>query len=414
MERLSVCENKYLNNSSETELVGEAMVEKTDIVFVSSEDIVPYGTTLMRCLQPKEYLKKMGFSVCVENVYDYHPNGESLIVLHRVVANKYIFSLLKVARSLGSVIIYDTDDLIFDKSGADYLFSIGQKKHAKNFLKVRSLMAECDAISVSTTPLVAYCKDIGPEIYLNKNALSYSFYSRAITNSHHSKSTDKIVIGYLSGSKTHDKDFRVVESTIIKVLTDFPNAIFMSVGPVSVSGQLKRFSGRVFQKKFVPYFDFDKVLNQIDINLVPLEVDEPFCQSKSELKFIEAGIHSIPSVASATVPHVEVIKNGFNGYLANNADDWYRGISLLMDSRHRFEVGRRAKETTMRYYSPEYRAEGWSDFLQKVTSKHSPVKVNQTLLLSIQFHAFRLSYLTYSILKSAEKRIRHKFKSKKS
>lgn len=390
------------------------MNKKTKVVFVSSEDIVPYGTTQMRCLQPKAYLEKVGFNVDVKNIRNFLPNGEALIVLHRVVASKYVFSLLKIARSLGSVIIYDTDDLIFNERGSSYLFSIGQKKHAKNCSRVNRLMIECDAISVSTAPLVTYCKDISSEVYLNKNALSYSFYNQATSYSYQAQTTEKVVLGYLSGSKTHNKDFKVVESSVIKVLTDFPSAVFLSVGPVDISDRLKRFSGRVIQQEFVPYSDFHKVLHQIDINLVPLEMDEPFCQSKSELKFIEAGIYSIPSVASATIPHAEVIKDGQNGYLAHNENDWYKGISSLMNSQHRYEVGISAKETVMNCYSPELRAREWGDFLHKIISTCSPLKVKRTLFLLVQFHILRLNYVMYSRLKNAEKSIRHKFKKKKN
>ena len=58
------------------------------------------------------------------------------------------------------------------------------------------------------------------------------------------------------------------------------------------------------------------IVAQIDINLAPLELDNPFCQAKSEIKFTEAALVGVPTVASPTQAFVYAMRDGEDGLLA--------------------------------------------------------------------------------------------------
>ena len=48
----------------------------------------------------------------------------------------------------------------------------------------------------------------------------------------------------------------------------------------------------------MPWRKLPEIQVQFDINLAPLEIDNPFGQSKSEIKYVEAALLRVPTIAS--------------------------------------------------------------------------------------------------------------------
>lgn len=90
----------------------------------------------------------------------------------------------------------------------------------------------------------------------------------------------------------------------------------------------------------------------VDINIAPLEIGNPFCESKSELKFFEAGIVGVPTVAAATAPFVEAIADGIDGFVANGTEQWIAKLEkLILDENLRKEIGAKAREKAISRYT---------------------------------------------------------------
>ena len=64
------------------------------------------------------------------------------------------------------------------------------------------------------------------------------------------------------------------------------------------------------------------VLASIDVNLAPLEIGNPYCESKSQLKIFEAGLVEVPTIASAISSYIEAIDHEVDGFLASTEQDW--------------------------------------------------------------------------------------------
>ncbi|KAI9024713.1 hypothetical protein DFJ74DRAFT_665870, partial [Hyaloraphidium curvatum] len=100
-------------------------------------------------------------------------------------------------------------------------------------------------------------------------------------------------------------------------------------------------------------------LCRFDVNLAPLQPDNPFTAAKSELKFFDAALVRVPTVASPVGPFRAAIADGRTGFLAGTgrADGWYARIeALLGDAGLRRKMGRRARGAVLWRYSPERRA----------------------------------------------------------
>jgi hypothetical protein len=104
--------------------------------------------------------------------------------------------------------------------------------------------------------------------------------------------------------------------------------------------------------------DLPREVARFDINLAPLEAGNPFCEAKSELKFFEAAICDIPTIASPTGPYARAIKSGETGFLASNADEWSKALNLLVrNPRSRRRIGRAAHHAALWHFGPNRRAE---------------------------------------------------------
>lgn len=91
----------------------------------------------------------------------------------------------------------------------------------------------------------------------------------------------------------------------------------------------------VFQKRIrrFPLTDWNgwfALASQFNINLAPLEHGNIFCRAKSEIKFVEAALLGVPTVASSVDPFEYAIRHGENGFLAGNVVEWIDALEKLV------------------------------------------------------------------------------------
>ena len=283
------------------------------------------------------------------------PSSASIVIVHRAVLDRYTEEFIRYAKLRGSVVVYDTDDLLFTNSVAGYLHSGGKKQHASDINSYRKAIENCDAVLVSTEFLKQKVSLFHKDVKLVKNALSSDYLKVASRVVRHEKknAVKPVTIAYLSGSDSHDRDFQLVEDTLLRILSNYENSKLLLVGRLNFSDKFSNFSDRFEYREFVPYKFFPKLFIDIDINLVPLEVDQEFCQAKSELKYIEAGACGVPSVASPTKTYMSVIEPNVNGLLAED-HAWYEAIEkLLIDHEFRNRLGENAREHVLCEYGPK-------------------------------------------------------------
>jgi glycosyltransferase involved in cell wall biosynthesis len=170
-----------------------------------------------------------------------------------------------------------------------------------------------------------------------------------------SEQTDGIVrILYASGTLTHQKDFAVAISALCRILSDYSNVKLMLIGLFKLEEfpNLDPFSDRIEKYDVVPWRVLPSLMAKADINVAPLEMN-PYTNSKSELKYFEAAVLKIPTVATPTPAFKRAIKHGENGFLAENEDEWYARLKdLVLDIKLRQEVGEAAFSHAISHYSP--------------------------------------------------------------
>lgn len=355
--------------------------EIPDVQFLSKTPILGYGTTELRCVQPAKYLESAGWTTSVGCVYRDMPRARKAIVFHRVAADSMTLRAMQLARAEHCSILYDVDDLLFDESAADHLSQFGSAGTSEDAVaRYRSAMKMADMVTCSTDYLRDRIKEFHPNCVVMRNGLSQTLLDVA-KNVESSTLAGKpnVTMAYFSGSGHHDTDFSIIQPALLRLLETRPETRLLLVGKLRFDEKLRQFGSRFEYRDFVPYAEFMQMPGQADINLVPLDQSEPFAQARSELKYIEAGVFGVPTVASPTRTYAQAIKHGHNGLLCAN-DDWYDTLSgLIGDAAMRKKLGLRACEDVRHSYGPGKRAAQWDALIRQLSE--APASTTSGLIL---------------------------------
>lgn len=321
-----------------------------------------------RCYHPQEQLLLYGVGCVVHHYTDTAELQKALdhcriFIFHRTPYDTFLGQLIQQVHEKGGVAVFDTDDLIFDASAAlagNSLRTINRIERAvriEEIQRLRRAMGLCDAILVPTKFLAQKASVFGKPIWVHRNAFSLEMLSiseEARVASKHRR--NKVVIGYASGTPTHDHDFQEVKPVVQQILHKYSETELWIIGYLNPGSDWGKVRNGIKQ---VPYMCWRKLpyfIAQFDINIAPLEINNPFCQAKSEVKYIEAGLVGVPTVASKTDAFEYSIRPGDNGLLAETQDEWYEHLeTLVKNADFRREIGKRAREDVLKRYNPVVR-----------------------------------------------------------
>lgn len=292
-----------------------------------------------------------------------------VFVFHRTFFSPKIKKMIAKIKEQKREIIFETDDLIYDPKflpHMDYYQKLNslEKKLYENGLGGEILRDPYVKVCTTTTNfLKEKLEEEGKKVFLVKNKLSKEdvlWASEIARQRAHQKvysgEKDSIIkLGYFSGTISHNKDFDSIRPALEMILRKNSNVELHLAGPLDIDDDLnQKFSEQIKRIPFAPRKEHFENISQMDINLAPLEIDNPFCQAKSELKFFEAGILEIPTVASGTDTFLEAIEDGVDGFVAKNEKEWEEKLQRLIDDQElRERMGKRAREKTSKNHTTE-------------------------------------------------------------
>lgn len=283
----------------------------------------------------------------------------NVVFWHRVTVNERIKKTIETANGKGMLVIYDSDDMLYDESFAKQHSEVNNTSLEQGSVIVNSHLksVECfDYVTCTTSPLKSKFIELGiKNVEVLENTFSdklFNISNAAYKNSKLSKVFKKdVVIGFSSGTPTHDSDFKIVVPVLERILSEFPNVKLYLMGEIKQPPEFERFSSQIVKKPFVHWSALPEVLAEMDINIAPLR-NNAFCNSKSAIKYIEASLVRVPTVASATEPFKKAIDNGVTGFVANNTEDWYKHLKFLIEKKEkRVKMGEAAFEDVKDKYN---------------------------------------------------------------
>jgi glycosyltransferase involved in cell wall biosynthesis len=291
-----------------------------------------------------------------------------IVFIHRAAWDKKLSRLFDLVESRGGLVIQDVDDLVFAPEAINWIDSpdfqdpVRLKLYQEDLRRFRQTLERCHAVLASTDYLAGWMRKLGKLAWVHRNAFSLEMLAQsesvlAAQPQLNQRGIDgKVVIGYASGTPTHNKDFALVKPAILKVMKRYPLVEMHLVGPLDPGAGWGEFSSRVRRKPLVSWRSLPSRLVGFDINIAPLVADNPFNQSKSEIKYMEAAMLSIPTLASLTDAFAYGIRHGHNGLLASSEAEWLEALSALIEnSAERIAMGDRAYTDVINRYHPANR-----------------------------------------------------------
>jgi glycosyltransferase involved in cell wall biosynthesis len=282
-----------------------------------------------------------------------------VIIFHRVVFTESIARYIARAKELKRVIIFETDDLVYDPKYLhlmDYYTKMNslEKKLYENGVGGEILADPYVQYATTTTTFLKRKLEArGKKVFLVTNKMSQDDVTWAEVLSGQKHPDDGTVhISYLSGTPSHNKDFATITGALCRILRDFPQARLVLAGPLDTEDALNQYASQIIRVPFAPRQEYFATVASMDINVAPLEMSNDFCEAKSELKFFEAGLLGVPTVAVANETYRGVITDGIDGFVARTEDEWYEKLKILIiDKELRQKMQTKVRETALQKYT---------------------------------------------------------------
>jgi glycosyltransferase involved in cell wall biosynthesis len=321
------------------------------------------GSGRYRCHHRVEQLAAAGMAATVvpfgECDLDRAVREHDAFVLHRVKHSPRVARFLVAARWRRKPVVYDTDDLVFEPDLVELLQlpdGMTFDRRREKLARQRETMRLCDAVTVSTAPLAEHARSASRTVHVVPNVVTREQVELGLA-ARRAAAGDGVTLGYFSGSATHDRDFASIAEPLLRVLERRPHARLLVAGPLSLDGRFEALGERLERAPLRPWQELPSLLATVDVNLAPLEPENAFTAGKSCVKYLEAALVDVATVASGFPDFARVIADGENGFLVDGAPEWEQVLErLVADAELRRRVGAAAGAQVREHETTDARA----------------------------------------------------------
>lgn len=350
------------------------------VLFISGEDHTP--GSIYRVERYVAAARDCGFDARWMTAAPVGPadlDGISAVVLWRVPHSGHIQGIVEVAHEQGGIAIFDVDDLMFRPELAviDIIDGIRSQKFSELdtqafFARIGRTLKACDFVTCPTEELARHARRMGRPAYVLPNGFDAAGHdaARRARREWALFGDDLLRIGYAAGSRTHQRDFAVAAPAVLRVLKENSRArltLFRdgsSGEGVVLLNEFPEFAevaDRIEWRDMVKLPDLPGELARFAVNIAPLEDGNPFCEAKSELKYFEAALAGVPTIASPSGPFARAIIPGTTGLLARTEAEWHAGLTTLLgDAALRARMAQAAYHDSLAHFGPHARAQAFA------------------------------------------------------
>jgi glycosyltransferase involved in cell wall biosynthesis len=273
--------------------------------------------------------------ICYRSEVELSPLAEryGCIVLYRVPWDEDVAALVGGG---GATVVCDFDDLVFDPAAAGWLRALdtfeaeARREFVDGMGLLRRTLVASGRATVSTAPLARMASDVPARAAVVPNVVSAEMVRQA--EAARPWPGEGIRVGYLSGTATHDRDFAEAADGLLWALHRYPDLRLVVAGFLDLDSRFDAHSTRLERLPYRPWQELPALLATLDVNLAPLELRNPFTEAKSCLKFLEAALLGVPTIATPTPDFARVIEHGTTSLLAGDDAAWRETLGELIES----------------------------------------------------------------------------------
>ncbi len=247
--------------------------------------------------------------------------------------------------------VYDIDDLVYIIKTSKHNSFI---KPLKSPSKINFLIKSSDHVLVSTDELVAHAKKFNQNLSLIPATIDVKKYQKP-----RPCQSRTVVIGW-SGSQTTSKYLHLIDNVLRHIAQKYPVKIMvMGDDDFILDG---------VDIELLHWTAETEVANiqKFDIGLHPLP-DEKWAYGKSGGKLVQYMAGGLPIIATAIAPNYKVIKDGFNGFLVKDEQEWIEKLELLIkDDMLRKQMGCNSRKFAEEHSSVEANAHKYLSIFNQV------------------------------------------------
>lgn len=339
---------EYLKNETKypMSIIDQIMFEvqnkkvKQHILIIDGvENAIPQLTNY-RVMNKKEQLEYLGYTVFVVKLSDFqmgYAAHASHIIIYRAPITAQLIELIRLARIDDIKVLYDIDDLVIDTTYTDQLSYVQQlpetekRNYDNGVISYGRMLKLCDGVVTSTQKMKDELLKYKNLVLLNRNLANHELVkiSQRVEKKYDFEGSS-VKIGYFSGSITHNENFELVKNAITKLMKKYSHLELHLVGHLDLPDDLKLYKNRIKIHPFVTRDELPQLISEVDINIAPL-VKSIFNEAKSEIKWIEAGLVKVPTVASNLGAFKEMIIANETGILVNRTE-WFDALDRMIQS----------------------------------------------------------------------------------
>lgn len=315
----------------------------------------------------------------------------SCVIFYRVPMTDHVPALFAEARRLKLPILFDIDDLVFDRTlYAEFLSAQAlDSAEVKGLLDLADMFrASMDASDILLTSTRVLAEHVGAlaqnrQCFVVHNSIARTLEAAASAlHGRPARNDDEVRMFYGSGSKTHDADFALIADAVLQAMHDNTHLHLYLHGYLELPPNFADCGGRVHRIAFMDKEAYFRAIADYDIALMPLE-DSLFNEAKSNIKYQEASVYGIPSIVSPRTDFLEAVTDGENALVAHTPAQWHKAILQLAASAElRRAMGEKARQTVLSRYASCQVAEAE---LRPVLPICSATGATRVLLLNVFF-----------------------------
>lgn len=314
-----------------------------------------------RVTHQMEQLRAAGYTVA--EISDSEINSEKIqtgnvIVFYRCPYTERIGEAIRAAKAINKRVVFDIDDLVIDTAYTDTIPAVQAMNREERALydegvqRYAATMRMCQAATTTTEGMRREMEKMISPVYVNRNCasermaqLSEEAWRKVREEKQARRDAGKeVILGYFSGSVTHNADFGMIRPAVTRVMDENPEVRLLLMGKLDLPAELEPYAERVIQKPFTDWEGLPEVIAGVDVNLAPVE-DSVFNRAKSENKWVEAALVKVPTLASRTGAFEEMIRDGETGVLVSDGE-WYGALTRAVREP---ETRERIAENAYRY-----------------------------------------------------------------